>query len=218
MSPAEPAVVQFREVTATRGGKRVLADLDLVVGPGEKVGISGANGSGKSTLLRTIATLVPVTSGKALVFDKPARQPHLRATRTRIALMGHQPAALPRLSLLENVEHACRLSGLDDTRARRALDVVGLGQAATTRAQDSSFGMLRRAEIALALLREPKLLLLDEALAGLDTNAEGLFDSLIVQVLDRGGAVILVSHDETVIRNRCDRSLTMVHGKLEGSG
>ena len=214
VSPSNNPIVRFDGVTVARGGRRILTDIDLVVSGGETLGVSGANGSGKTTLLRTLATLTPTASGTVVLFDTPVARQHLRSIRAQISLLGHQPAALPRLTLLENVQHACRLSGLDPSRAARSLDVVGLGPALDTPAQDASFGMQRRAEIALILLREPKLLLLDEALAGLDSDAEGLFDTLIESVTSREGAVVVVSHDEATLAARCERRLNLAAGRL----
>jgi ABC-type multidrug transport system ATPase subunit len=99
------------------------------------------------------------------------------------------------LSLEENLIHAARISGNDPDRVANALRVVGLDGASDRKASDSSFGMLRRTEIARLLLTKPTLLLLDEAVSGLDNDAQALVDSLVDRTLSAGGSAVLVSHD-----------------------
>jgi ABC-type multidrug transport system ATPase subunit len=90
-----------------------------------------------------------------------------------------------------------RLSGLDLSRIPAALRAVGLDGAADRHGSASSFGMLRRTEVARLLISDPELLLLDEAFSGLDSEAGGLIDALIDRTLARGGAAVLVSHDQS---------------------
>ncbi len=88
----------------------MLRGLDLVVHPGESVGIAGPNGSGKTTLVRTAATLLSVDSGTVTVLGTDSAHQDLIATRRAIGLVGHQPALIPELTLEENLTHIARLS------------------------------------------------------------------------------------------------------------
>lgn len=193
----------------------MLRDLDLVVNPGESIGIAGPNGSGKTTLVRAAATLLSVDSGTVTVLGVDSRHPDLATTRRSIGLIGHQPAVIPELSLEENLLHIARLAGVDTARVGKALDVVGLDAAADRRADASSFGMRRRVEIAHLLLTRPMLLLLDEAASGLDDSARDLVDALVRSVCERGGGCLVVSHDHNQLATLTARVLNLVAGRLE---
>ena len=208
------AIVQFENAGVSLGGRPILRDLDLVVGPGEAIGVTGPNGSGKTTLVRTAATLVAIDRGAGAVLGADITRPGL-ATRRSIGLIGHQPSLIPELTLMENLEHITRLAGVDEARIPRALDVVGLAEAADRRADACSFGMRRRIEIAHLLISRPRLLLLDEAASGLDEAARALIAALVESVLEREGGCIVVSHDQAHLLELCSTVRTLSGGRLE---
>ena len=194
-----------------------MRDLDLVVEPGEAVGIAGPNGSGKTTLIRTAATLVSTHRGSLEVLGHDAETRDLVATRRAIGMIGHQPTLIPELTLIENLNHVARLAGVDVARIPRALEVVGLSGASDRRAEACSFGMKRRVEIAHLLLTRPQLLLLDEAASGLDESARDLIEALVGSVRQRGGGCIVVSHDRAQLTQLCSRVASLADGRLEKS-
>ena len=210
-------IVHFEKTGVSLGGRPVLRDVELVVEPGEAVGIAGPNGSGKTTLVRTAATLVSIDRGTLHLFGHHVDTADVVAIRSAIGLIGHQPTLIPELTLYENLRHVCRLAGIEETRIGRALEVVGLADAAGRRAQDSSFGMKRRVEIAHLLLTRPTLLLLDEASSGLDEAARGLIATLVKSVCTRGGGCIVVSHDASQLSETCARVAHLSNGALEGA-
>jgi heme exporter protein A len=208
-------VVSFQNAGVSLGGRPVLREIDLVVSPGEAVGIAGPNGSGKTTLVRAAATLIAIDLGRLTVLGSDSGASGLTAVRRSIGLIGHQPAVIPDLTLFENLDHIARLGGFDRTRVGRALDVVGLSGAADRRAEACSFGMLRRLEIAHLLLARPQLLLLDEAASGLDEAARDLISALVGSVRARNGGCLVVSHDRSQLETLTDRVLTITDGSLE---
>lgn len=208
-------IVEFENVGVSLGGRRILAGIDLKLAPGGRVGIVGPNGSGKTTLVRTAATLLSIDSGRAVVLGLGAESGDLSRARSAIGLIGHQPALIPELTLIENLTHVARLAAIDTGRIQHALEVVGLSEAADRRASACSFGMRRRIEIAHLLLTKPRLLLLDEAAAGLDASARQLIAALVRSVGDRGGGTIVVSHDLNQLDSLCDHVLTLSSGRLE---
>jgi heme exporter protein A len=208
-------VVSFQNAGVSLGGRPVLREVDLVVSPGEAVGIAGPNGSGKTTLVRAAATLIAIDLGRLTVLGSDSGASGLTAVRRSIGLIGHQPAVIPDLTLFENLDHIARLGGFDRTRVGRALDVVGLSGAADRRAEACSFGMLRRLEIAHLLLARPQLLLLDEAASGLDEAARDLISALVGSVRARNGGCLVVSHDRSQLETLTDRVLTITDGNLE---
>ena len=140
-----------------------------------------------------------------------------RAVRPLIGMIGHRPALIPELTLEENLVHLSRLGGVDENRIAGALDVVGLGGAKDRRVDASSFGMQRRVEVAHLLLRRPSVVLLDEAMSGLDEAARDLIGALSARTVDEGGCVVTVSHDSEHLGATCHRLLRLVSGRLEES-
>ncbi|MFI7679457.1 ATP-binding cassette domain-containing protein [Actinophytocola sp. NPDC049390] len=192
----------------------VLRGLDLHVGAGESVGLTGANGAGKSTLLRVVGTLLPPAGGEGRVLGATLGTDECRAVRPRISLVGHTPALYSRLTLLENLSFVARLVGRTEREAAEALDAVGLARAADRRAEACSQGMCRRAELARVLLTEPALLLLDEAHAGLDAESAELVEVVVERVCHRGGACLVVSHDQPRLAAAVDRVVALTGGAL----
>lgn len=216
LSSVKP-ILSFQGAGVSLGGRPILRGVDLVVGPGEAVGIAGPNGSGKTTLVRAAATLISIDQGSLSVLGSDAGGPNLTAVRRSIGLIGHQPASIPELTLFENLDHIARLGGFERSRVTRALEVVGLGEAAGRKVEACSFGMKRRLEIAHLLLARPRLLLLDEAASGLDEAARDLIGALVDSVRARDGACLVVSHDRGQLETLSDRVLTIADGTLEAA-
>jgi len=192
----------------------VLKAVDLVVSPGEVIGVVGPNGSGKSTLLRILATLLKPSVGSARVFDVDVGSRGVVAARRRLALLGHHPGLWGELTLVENLSFVARLSGADVDRVPGILEQVGLGGAMRRRADHSSHGMQRRIEFARVLLTQPELLLLDEAHAGLDKAAQALVEVSVDDVRRRGGGVVLVSHEPDRMLPLVDTTFQLEGGTL----
>jgi heme exporter protein A len=193
--PASTPPVEFEGVAARIGVTTILRDVNLVVHPGESVGLFGANGAGKTTLLRLIATLLRPTGGSARVLGADLTKHERFAIRRRLGLIGHTPALYPELSLLGNLEFSARIAGSSLAAAKEALTTVGLAAAADRLAGEASHGMQRRVEFAREIMLSPDLLLLDEPHSALDPSAVELVEHIVADVLGRGGAVVLVSHD-----------------------
>ncbi|WP_249043279.1 ABC transporter ATP-binding protein [Prauserella muralis] len=191
----------------------VLRGLDLTIAAGESIGVVGANGSGKSTLLRVLATLLPLAGGYGRVLGAELGTDECFAVRPGIALVGHAPALYPRLTLGENLRFLARLTGRRERAADEALEAVGLARAVDRRAEVCSQGMLRRAELARVLLSQPRLLLLDEAHAGLDKASISLVEAVVERVRDGAGASVVVSHDQPRLRGVADRLVEISGGQ-----
>ena len=195
MTRVVESLITLDDVRVNRGSAVVLSSITLTVPAGGVVGVAGPNGTGKTTLLRLIATLIQPASGSGTVLGGALGTSEIFKVRGQIGLISHEPAVIPGLTLKENLTHTTRLSGLDESRVEPALRVVGLEEASNRLGQESSFGMLRRTEIARLLISRPRLVLLDEAYGGLDDAARSLIDVLIERTSDGGGAVVIVSHD-----------------------
>ncbi len=206
-------LVTLEDVGLRVGNTVILRRAKLTLEAGEKIGLLGPNGSGKTTLLRLLATLIRPTSGHGTVLGARLGTDDVFAIRPGIVMVGHLPGLYPELTLGENTRFVARLAGRAPESADQALAAVGLAGAAGRRADQSSKGMLRRTELARVLIIEPRLLLLDEAHAGLDAEAVGLVDTIADRVTSAGGCAVLVSHEAD--RLEVDRSLRVTDGAVE---
>ena len=210
--PAAPAV-DLTDVAVEIEHTPVLAGLDFTLQSGEVIGVIGANGSGKSTLLQVLATLRRPHRGGGSVLGADVRQPVPAAVRAQICLVAHQPAMYAQLSLQENLRFVAELFDRPTSVADEALVTVGLSKSAGRRVDRCSHGMVRRADLARALITEPTLLLLDEAHAGLDPAAGALVAHLVALVVGRGGAAVVVAHERDRLDPIVDSVVSIERGR-----
>ena len=197
------------------GGLPILDRIDFTLAPAQIAGVTGPNGSGKTTLLRALATLVRIDSGSGEVLGVDLRTDEVTSVRRSIGMIGHNPTTIPHLTLWENLDHVARLTSQDRSRVEKVLHVVGLDEVSGRRAKDSSFGMQRRLEIARLLLTQPRFVLLDESLSGLDTEAAELVEATIDRTISRDGGVVMVSHDMKLLEETCQSLYRLDEGRLE---
>jgi heme exporter protein A len=185
------------EGIARRFGQRwVLRGVDLSVGPGEVLVMTGRNGSGKTTLLRIVGTLLRPTRGRAVVFGHDTvRSPD--GVREHVGLLGHNNSLYDDLTAEENLMFSLRMAGRKaETEAiDAALEHVGLSQVRRERVRGFSAGMRRRLGLARLTLRPPKLLLLDEPYAAFDQDGIDVVNQFVQQTARGGGIVLLTTHD-----------------------
>lgn len=182
---------------ARRFGRRwALRGVDLRVEPGEAVALVGRNGSGKTTLLRVIATLLRPTRGLVRVAGMDVVR-EAAAVREHVGMMGHAPGVYDDLTATENLRFALRMMGraADADRIADALAWVGLAAEAHERVRTFSSGMRRRLVLARLRLQQPSVLLLDEPYASFDADGVELLNAFIRETADRGGAVVVATHD-----------------------
>lgn len=212
------AIVELHNVGFAVGTTPILTGVDLVVGEGERVGVAGPNGSGKTTLLMTLATLLSPGSGTGTVLGASLGTTDVYGIRRDIGLSGHDPAVYDELSLEENLRHVARLAERTGrpptTPVETVLSQVGLAGAAHRRAEAASEGMRRRTDLARLLMLAPRLVLLDEAHAGLDSDARIIVDEVCRRAVADGGAAVMVSHDREALANHTDRVVVLTGGRL----
>lgn len=209
------ALIEARALGKSFGPTPVLRDVNLEVGAGHGLAITGANGAGKSTLIRLLAGLSAPTSGGALLFGAPARS-LAPAIRRRVGLLTHQSFLYPNLTARENLEFYATLYGVAERRAAAAqwLERVGLGGAMEARVRGFSRGMEQRLALARALLALPDVLLLDEPFAALDADGVALALALVRDAVARGCAVLVSAHSAGAMEELGFEVVTLSRGRL----
>ena len=186
------------------GTLKALDNVSLQVPAGEVLALVGPSGSGKSSLLAVAATLIQPTSGDVFVAgtDTASLDDAGRTTlrRGKVGLIFQQPNLLPSLTAVEQLIITDRLRGIrssgSEDRARKLLDLVGLGSAVTKRPHQLSGGQRQRVNIARALMGRPSLMLVDEPTAALDhERSESIVKLLVNLTREFGFGTVMVTHD-----------------------
>ncbi len=210
-------MIEARGLTKLYGLQPALRGVSLHVGAGEILAVLGHNGSGKTTLVRLLATLARPSAGTARVggHDVVAARD---AVRRVIAVVGHSTQLYDDLTAAENLAFAEALAGRRGARDRieSALARVGLDGHAGTRVRELSSGMRRRLALARAILREPRVLLLDEAFSGLDHDSAKRLEDHLDGFRAGGGAALVVTHSLGRALAVADRVAILAAGRLAG--
>ena len=222
MSGSLPMAIDGRHLSYRYGRFTAVNDVTLQVRPGETMGLLGPNGAGKTTLVRMLTTLAPVQQGELRIFGLDARR-HTTDIRSNIGYVPQQLSIEPALTGRQNVEWFARLYGVPRSersdRVRQALTAMDLLEMADRLAAAYSGGMVRRLEVAQALVNRPSLLVLDEPTVGLDPIAR---DAVWTQVRKMqaqfGMTVLLTTHYMEEADALCDRVALMHHGELRAVG
>jgi ABC-2 type transport system ATP-binding protein len=208
-------VVSFGEVQAVRG-------VSFAVEAGESFGLLGPNGAGKTTTIRVLTSLLKPTDGRALVFGNDVVRDGLAIRR----MLGYIPQAISidgALTARENLEFYARVTDVSRSERREriahAVGVMGLESFLDRLGRTLSGGMLRRLEIATALLNRPRILFLDEPTVGLDPTARKLVWERLEELREGSGTTLLVTtHQMDEADRQCDRIAIMDLGKLAAQG
>ena len=190
-----------------------LAGADLDVETGEIVLIAGANGAGKTTLLRLCAGLLPLRSGAAEVLGVDLAVDR-RAIRRSLALVGHETFCYDDLNVHDNIRFAARAAGHSFADADAALDRLALHRVAKVAHGRLSQGQRRRVALAIALARDPRLLLLDEPHAGLDEESRAVLAEVVRAAPAEGRTVLIASHELEIARKLSTREVRISAGQL----
>jgi ABC-2 type transport system ATP-binding protein len=206
--------VEVRGLTVVRGGRPVLDGLDLDIAAGLVTGLLGPSGCGKSTLLRSIVGVQRTQGGSVSVLGQPAGSAPLRS---RVGYVTQAASVYDDLTVTENLRFFSRVLGVSGDEVARAVEAVDLGSHADAVVGELSGGQRSRASLAVALLGEPALLVLDEPTVGLDPVLRRDLWALFHRLAEAGATVLVSSHvmDEA---ERCDRLMLMRDGAILAHG
>jgi ABC-2 type transport system ATP-binding protein len=202
--------VDVRKLNVWRGGTLVLPELSLQLPAGKVTGLLGPSGCGKSTLLRAIVGVQRIESGEVLVLGEPAGT---TVQRRRVAYMTQAPSVYADLSVRENLRYFAQVVGASSERIDEVAATVGLERHLSIRAGLLSGGERSRASLAVALLGQPELLVLDEPTVGLDPILRRDLWRTFRSLAEDGASLLVSSHvmDEA---DRCDHLVLMRDGRV----
>lgn len=183
-------LLQTKDLTKFFKKKAAINKVSLNVKKGDIYGFIGKNGAGKTTFIRVVAGLARPNSGEIKLFESD----NLDLQRSKIGTMIENPAVYPNLTARQNLHYYCVLLGLDpEMTIEPMLSLVGLSDTGKKKAKNFSLGMKQRLAIAIALLGEPELLLLDEPMNGLDPAGIREIRELILKLNKENNITILIS-------------------------
>ena len=202
--------VAVTDLTVVRGGATVLDGLSFEIPAGVVTGLLGPSGCGKTTLMRAIVGVQQITAGQVAVFGEPAGSASLR---DRIGYVTQAPSVYDDLTVAENLGFFASVLGVPVARVESCLTTVDLLEQADRVVAKLSGGQRSRVSLAVALLGEPQLIVLDEPTVGLDPVLRKDLWETFHRLADAGAAVFVSSHvmDEAT---RCDRLMLMREGRV----
>ena len=203
-------VVDICDLVVDRGGNHAVRDVSFSIAPGEVTGLLGPSGCGKTTLMRSIVGVQIVSSGSVTVLGLPAGHAKLR---DRVGYVTQAPSVYDDLTVAENLRFFARVLGVSTEEVDRCVDAVDLSEQQNRVVRQLSSGQQSRVSLAVALLGEPQLLVLDEPTVGLDPVLRRDLWAMFHRLAAGGAAVFVSSHvmDEA---ERCDRLLLMREGMV----
>lgn len=203
------------------GEHEAVKRVDLAVRRGEIVGFLGPNGAGKTTTLKMLTGLLRPTAGRALIVGHDVQRDPLRA-KAAFGYVPDTPNLYGKLRGWEYLRFVSRLYRVPTAQAeRRAADLFHLFEltdAASDLAENYSHGMQQKLALAGALVHDPQVLILDEPTVGLDPRSARLIKDLLVQLRDRGTAVLFSTHILEIAERMCDRVVIIDKGEVVASG
>jgi ABC-2 type transport system ATP-binding protein len=210
-------VLQVNHLTKRYRGIPSIDDINFRIEPGEIVGYLGPNGSGKSTTVKIITGLLRPNEGSVWFEGKDIRD-DMVAFRSSLGYVPEEAHIYTYLSGLEYLQLVGRLRGLEEQnierKANQMLKLLGLESWRYSPISFYSKGMKQRVLIAAALMHNPRLIVFDEPLSGLDVVSARLFKDLLQELAAQGKAILYISHVLEVVEQVCDRVIVIAKGKI----
>ncbi len=208
--PGVVHAVESVELNVIRGKREVLCNVSFTVPYGQVVGLLGPSGSGKSTLMRAVVGAQSIASGRVEVLGCLAGSAELRR---RVGYVTQSPSVYSDLTVVQNLRYFAEVVGAPRNDVGRVMSEVRLSEHGNRRVESLSGGEFNRVSLAIALLGNPELLVLDEPTVGLDPVLRQELWALFGSLAATGVALLVSTHVMDEAR-RCDRILVLHHGRL----
>ena len=210
-------MLELQSVSKSYRGIPAVEDVSFTLRPGEVLGYLGPNGSGKSTTVKMVIGMIRPTRGKVLFAGQDIHK-DLPGYRAQLGYVPEEAQVYTHLSGLEYLQLVGRLRGmaerLIERKARGLLHLLSLEAAQYSPMTEYSKGMKQRVLIAASLLHDPKLIVFDEPLSGLDAVSARLFKDLMLLLAKEGKAILYISHVLEVVERVCQRVIILSKGKV----
>jgi len=210
-------MLELKNVSKSYRSIPAVENVSFSLGAGEVLGYLGPNGSGKSTTVKMVIGLIQPTKGKVLFGGKDIFD-DLPSFRAQLGYVPEEAQVYTHLSGLEYLQLIGRLRGMEERmlerKARLLLALLSLEAAQYSAMTDYSKGMKQRVLLAAALLHDPKLIVFDEPLSGLDATSARLFKDLLLLLSAEGKAILYISHVMEVVEQVCDRVIVLSKGRV----
>ncbi|QXV66124.1 ATP-binding cassette domain-containing protein [Mucilaginibacter sp. 21P] len=210
-------VIRTQGLSFSFGNQQVVKSLSLEVPAGSIYGFLGPNGAGKTTTIKMLLNLLQASEGSIQIFEKDLQTNRIEILK-QIGSLIEQPAIYQHLTGKENLMNRAMLLQVSEERVNDMLNLVQLTSAAGKRAGQYSLGMKQRLGIALALLDDPKLLILDEPTNGLDPNGIIEIRELMMRIVKEGKTVFVSSHLLSEVEKMATHVGIINHGKMMFQG
>ena len=210
-----PVVLEVLGLKKRIGLKTIVEDITFDMHEGEIIGLLGPNGSGKTTIMRMMVGLTKATKGDVYCFEKPLGLGKT-AMLKEVGAMIETPEFYNYMSGWANLKQIARVCGKKVTRARmkELVEFVGLSKVIRKKVKTYSLGMRQRLGLAQALLNDPKVLILDEPVNGLDPQGVQDFRNKLKEIAATGVSILISSHLLDEIEKVCDRVIVIEKGKI----
>jgi ABC-2 type transport system ATP-binding protein len=214
-------LIQIRNLSKSYGSKQVLKNLTLDIYPGQVIGYIGPNGAGKSTTVKILTGLIPDFEGEVIVNGINMANNPLEIKK----LCGYVPEnaeIYDVLSPMEYLDFVGKLYGMEESalhqRAKKLLTAFGLAPNIDDRMDTFSKGMKQKVLLISGIIHNPKIIILDEPLSGLDANAVIMIKELIMRLSQEGKTIFYCSHMMDVVEKVSDRILLINKGEIIADG
>jgi ABC-2 type transport system ATP-binding protein len=221
MESEKPPIISIRNLKKSYGDKQVLKGINLDIYPGQVIGYIGPNGAGKSTTVKVLTGLISDFEGEILIHNQNIRE-DIVAIKSQIGYVPENAEIYEVLTPLEYLDFVGKLYGMEEEhiaeRAIKLLTAFGIGNNADQRMDTFSKGMRQKVLLISGIIHNPKIIILDEPLSGLDANAVIMVKELIALLAKEGKTIFYCSHMMDVVEKVSDRILLIANGEIIADG
>lgn len=186
-------ILQIKDLRKRYKSNEILCGINMTINKGDIYGFVGKNGAGKTTLIRVISGLADASGGEFSLFGVSSKSKDIVAMRRKVCTMVESPSIYLSMTAYDNMMMQCITTGADSKKINEILGYVGLAETGKKKAKDFSLGMRQRLGIAMSLVNEPELMLLDEPINGLDPEGIKQIRELLLKLNKEKGITILIS-------------------------